>query len=110
MRASRRGLVEDDRIGVLFQHSVVVVLRPKELLDAVAFKPRVSLIQVDGEDGEVEGHPPLDQSEEMEQRPRVLAAGDPHEDAVAGLDQPKLAAGSGHQAEQSLLEDLHEVL
>ncbi len=58
------------------------------------------LVDVDGEQRELEGRAALDLAQQVEQCVRVFAAADRDHYAVARFDQPKVVAGVGDFGEQ----------
>ncbi len=67
----------------------------------------MALVQVAGDQRELDGRAALQMLQQVEQGERVLAAGDPDQDPVAGLDQPEVRDGATGVAQEPLLQHRH---
>jgi hypothetical protein len=85
-------------------HLVGVPLARELVLDQVGPEPRESLVDVQRDEIELHRGPPLGQTEEMEQRPGVLAARHADQDPISGLDQAKVADRFAESAHEPPLE------
>src|SRR6267142_946579 len=94
-------------VGVLAEHQHLGPGAAEVELQLAGREPRMPLIEIAGDQRELDRRAPLQVLEQVQQRERVLSAGDADEDAIAGLDQAEVSDGAAHIAEKALLQHRH---
>ncbi len=103
-RVARLDLLLHRQVDPGAPHLERVPLASEVVLDQVGPESRETLVNVQREQVEPDGGATLDQSEEIEERPGVLAAGNSDEDAVSGLDQPEVPDGLAEPRQETPVE------
>ena len=109
-RLARLDLLLDGQVDPRAPHLVGVALAGEALLDQVRPEPGKSLVDVQGQELEPDRRAPLGEPEQMQERPGVLAAGDPDQDPVSRLDQAEVSdrlPEARHQASLEALDVAH---
>src|SRR5690606_17865108 len=85
-RLTRADHAGDDGVSVLLDDAVLDAERVEIPRQHLGREARLLLVEIDGDDLEVDGSAALQAQQHVEQRVRVLAARKAHHDAVAVLD------------------------
>jgi hypothetical protein len=94
----------DDRIGVFLDDPVFDADRLEICRQDLDRKTGLLLVEIDGHEIEFDWRAPLEAQQHIEQRERVLAAGNAHHDAVAVLDHPVVGNRAADLASELRLE------
>ena len=94
----------DDRVGVLLDDPVVDAEPGQVLGQHLGRKARLLLVEVDGDDRELDRRALAQLDQDVEQRVAVLAARDADHDAVAVLDHREVGDRAADLAMQALLQ------
>ena len=100
----RRGLLQDDGVGVLAQHPERHRLAGEVIRQQMSGKSRMALVERHRQQLEPDRGSPLQQAEQVKQRVGVLPSRHPHQDAVSLGDEAEVGDGPAHVAEQALLD------
>jgi hypothetical protein len=92
------------RVRVFPEHAHFASLRAQVFLELPGREPWMALVEVAGDEVEADLGPLAQALQQVEQGERVLAPGDPDQDAVSLLDQPELVDGAAHLVQEALLE------
>src|SRR5467141_3709466 len=96
-----------DAVGVLAEHEDFRARAAEVAFQVPGGETRMALIEIAGDQRELDRRAPLQLLEQVQQRERVFPARDADEDAIAGLDQAEVSDGAAHIAEKAFLQHRH---
>src|SRR5262245_15883151 len=105
-RLARLDLLLDGEVDAGVAHLVGIPLAGEVVLDQIRPESGESLIDVQRQELEPDRSPLLSEAEKLEERPRILVAGDADQDPVTGLDQPEVPDRLAEARHQASLEPL----